>query len=222
MVASEIRDPQRNLPRALVWGTAAVIGIYLLANAAYFHVLSAAEVGSTQRVAAEMMSRIFGAPGAAAVAVAAMISIFAALNGSILSGSRVPYAAARDGLFFKSMARVHPRFRTPGPSIIGLCLWSAALTLSGTYDQLLTYVVFASWIVYAMAGIAVIVLRKKRPDLPRPYLTAGYPYVPVLFVLVGVALVLFTLFDSPRESLMGIGLIALGIPFYGYWNRRQR
>jgi basic amino acid/polyamine antiporter, APA family len=222
MVASEIRDPQRNLPRALIWGTAGVIAIYLLANAAYFHVLSASEVGSSQRVAAEMMRRIFGSPGAAAVSVAAMISIFAALNGSILSGSRVPYAAARDGLFFRSIAGVNPRYRTPGGSIVALCAWSAVLVLSGSYDQLLTYVIFASWIVYAMTAIAVIVLRKKRPDMPRPYRAAGYPFIPVLFVMVASVLVLSTLLDSPRESLMGIGLILLGLPFYCYWNYRAK
>jgi APA family basic amino acid/polyamine antiporter len=221
MVASEIRDPQRNLPRALIWGTVAVIAIYLLANAAYFHVLTAQEVGGNTRVAGEMMRRILGAPGASAVSVAAMISIFAALNGSILSGSRVPYAAARDRLFFSSMARVHPRWRTPSVSILGLSTWSALLVLSGRYEQLYTYVIFASWILYGMTTAAVIVLRKKRPDLPRPYRTIGYPLVPVVFVLVAFVLVLSTLFDSPRESIMGIGLILLGLPFYFYWKRHS-
>jgi len=220
MVASEVRDPQKNLPRALIWGTLAVIGIYLLANCAYFHILTAAEVGSTPRVAAEMMRRIMGAPGAGAVSVAAMISIFAALNGSILTGSRVPYAAARDGYFFSAIGRVHPRYQTPAVSIVALSAWAALLVLSGRYEQLFTYVIFASWILYGMATAAVIVLRKKRPDLPRPYRTIGYPFVPVLFVLVAAVLVLSTLLDSPRESVMGIGLILLGLPFYFYWKKR--
>ncbi len=220
MVASEIRHPQRNLPRALIGGTIAVIAIYLLANAAYFHVLTAAEVASSTRVAADMMSRILQAPGAAAVSVAAMISIFAALNGSILSGARVPYAAARDGLFFASIGHVHPRYRTPGVSILALSAWAAVLVLSGRYEQLYTYVIFASWIIYGMTTAAVIVLRRKRPDLPRPYRTLGYPWVPILFVTVATALVLSTLKDSPRESLMGIVLILLGLPFYFYWKRR--
>jgi APA family basic amino acid/polyamine antiporter len=221
MVASEIRDPQRNLPRALIWGTTGVIAIYLLTNAAYFHVLTAAEVGSTPRVAAEMMRRIFSETGAAAVSVAAMISIFAALNGSILTGARVPYAAARDGLLFHSLGRVHPKFHTPGVSILALSAWSALLVLSGRYEQLYTYVIFASWILYGMTTAAVIVLRKKRPDLPRPYRTLGYPWVPILFVLVATLLVLSTLKDSPRESIMGIGLILLGLPFYFYWKRTK-
>ena len=150
-----------------------------------------------------------------------MISIFAALNGSILTGSRVPYAAAKDGLFFRSIARVHPNYHTPGVSILALSCWAALLVLSGRYEQLYTYVIFASWILYGMTAAGVIVLRKKAPHLVRPYRTIGYPLVPVLFVLVALVLVLSTLFDSPRESVMGIGLIILGLPFYFYWKKQQ-
>ncbi len=221
MVASEVRQPQRNLPRALIWGTISVIGIYLLANSAYFHVLTAPEIGATPRVAAEMMRRVMGNGGAGAVSIAAMISIFAALNGSILSGSRVPYAAARDGYFFRAIERVHPRYHTPSVSILALSAWAALLVLSGRYDQLFTYVIFASWILYGMTTAAVIVLRRKRPDLPRPYRTIGYPWVPAVFVMVAAVLVLSTLIDSPRESLMGIALIILGLPFYFYWKNKR-
>jgi APA family basic amino acid/polyamine antiporter len=220
MVASEIRDPQRNLPRALIGGTAAVMAIYLFANLAYFYVLSASEVAASNRVAADMMRKILGGAGANAVSIAAMISIFAALNGSILSGSRVPYAMARDRYFFSPMANVHPVYRTPGVSIMGLSAWGAVLVLSGKYDQLLTYVIFASWILYGMTTAAVLVLRRKRPDLIRPYRTFGYPIVPVLFVLAAASLVISTLFDSPRESLLGLSLIALGLPFYFHWKKR--
>lgn len=167
------------------------------------------------------MRRILGAAGAGGVSIAAMISIFAALNGSILSGSRVPYAAARQGYFFRAIARVDAKHRTPGVSILALCAWSAMLVLSGTYSQLFTYVIFASWILYGMTAAAVIVLRIKRPDLPRPYRTLGYPVVPILFVLVAGVLIVSTLWDSPRESLMGIALILLGLPFYAYWSRRR-
>jgi basic amino acid/polyamine antiporter, APA family len=219
MVSSEIRDPQKNLPRALIRGTVGVIAIYLLANGAYFHVLSPAEVSGSARVAAEMMGRIAGAAGANLVSIAAMISIFAALNGSLLTGARVPYAAARGGYFFPALARVHPIYRTPGVSILALGSWSALLVLSGRYEQLFTYVIFASWILYGMTAAAVIVLRKKRPDLTRPYHTTGYPLIPVLFVLVALVLVLATMLDSPRESLMGIAIILLGLPFYFYWKR---
>src|SRR6266550_1008641 len=221
MVASEIRDPQRNLPRALIGGTAAVMAIYLLANAAYFYVLPAKEVAASDLVAADMMRKIFGQAGANMVSVAAMISIFAALNGSILSGSRVPYAMALDGLFFKSVAKVHPEFRTPGISILALSAWSAILVLSGRYDQLFTYVIFASWILYGMTTAAVVVLRRKRPEMPRPYRTFGYPLIPVVFVLSALGLVISTLFNSPRESLMGLALVLIGLPFYYYWARKR-
>ena len=220
MVASEVRHPRRNLPLALIWGTLAVIGIYILANLAYFHVLSAAEVSVTNRVAAEMMRRVLGTGGANAVAVAAMISIFAALNGSILTGSRVPYAMARDGLFFRSFARVHPAFHTPGISILGLSAWAAIVVLSGRYDQLLTFVIFASWLLYGMTTAAVFVLRRKRPDLDRPYKTFGYPVVPALFVIAALLIEVVTLMNSPRESVLGIVLIAAGLPFYFLWKRR--
>src|SRR5437588_7947915 len=152
--------------------------------------MSPHEVAGSTRLAAEMMGKIFQSPGASAVAVAAMISIFAALNGSILSGSRVPYAAARDGYFFRAIGTVYPRYATPSVSILALSGWAALLVLSGRYEQLFTYVIFASWILYGMTTAAVIVLRNKRPDLPRPYRTLGYPWVPAIFVLVAAALVL--------------------------------
>lgn len=221
MVASEVRDPQRNLPRALIGGTAGVICIYLLANAAYFRVLMPSEVGASQRVAAQMMGRIVGGFGANAVSIAAMISIFAALNGSILSGSRVPYAAAREGYFFAPVGRVNPVHRTPGVSIIVLSLWSCLLVLSGKYDDLFNLVIFASWILYGMTAASVLVLRVKRPDLPRPYRTIGYPVVPLLFVLGAAILVASTFFDRRRESLMGVGLMAVGLPFYLHWKRKK-
>jgi len=220
MVASEIRQPQRSLPLALIGGTLAVIAIYLAANAAYFHVLSAPEVGASQRVAADMMRRAVGGWGAHAVSVAAMISIFAALNGSILSGARVPYAMARDGRFIAAAARVNAAYHTPGISIWGLSAWSAVLVLSGRYDQLFTYVIFASWILYGMTAASVIVLRYKRPNMTRPYKTLAYPVLPVLFVFGAILLVLSTLFDSPRESLLGLAFIFLGLPFYFYWKHR--
>ena len=219
MVASEVKNPRRNLPLALIGGTVAVIATYMLANWAYFRVLSPAEVGAHKLVAAEMMQRLMGPVGASAVSVAAMISIFAALNGSILTGARVPFAAARDGLFFRSAAWVHPAFRTPGVSILMLTAWSSVLVLSGKYDELFTYVIFASWILYAMAAASVFVLRRKRPDLPREYKTIGYPVVPILFLLGAAVLEVSTLIHQPRESVAGIVLILLGLPFYFYWRR---
>ena len=211
MVSSEIKDPQKNLPRALIGGTLCVIAIYMLANAAYFHVMTPSEVAGSTRVAAEMMRKIFQAPGAAAVSIAAMISIFAALNGSILSGARVPYAAARDGYFFHAIGRVHPKYHTPGVSIIVLNLWACLLVLSGKYDDLFNLVIFASWILYGMtaaafwysAGNAPIWCVRTGPGLSCGTATFYYRSVILLFS---------TALERPRESAMGIGLMALGLP----------
>jgi len=221
MVSSEIRDPQRNLPRSLIFGTAAVILTYLLINIAYFYVLSPSQVAASHRVAADMMSSLYGRAAAGAVTVAVLISIFAALNGSILAGSRVPYAMARDGLFFRIASVVHPRFKTPGNSMIMLCVWSSVVVLSGWYDDLYNFVIFGSWILYLMTAVSLFVLRRKQPFLERPYRVTGYPVVPVLFVCVAGLLLVTTLQTRPRESLMGLGLMALSVPFYFYWKRRN-
>jgi len=221
MVASEIRNPQRDLPRALIFGTLGVVAVYLLINLTYFCVLSPGEVASSDRVAAAMMRKIAGAAGATAVSVAALITIFSALNGAILTGARVPYAMAKDGLFFSKIASIHPQHATPGPSLLLLGAWSALLVLSGTFDQLFNYVIFASWLLYGMAGASVIVLRYKRPMLDRPYRAIGYPWVPALFVLVSAAFVVSTLFSSPNESIRGLVLIFLGLPPYFYWKARR-
>lgn len=221
MVASEVKNPRRNLPLALIWGTAAVMAIYLLANFAYFHVLSLQQVADSNRVAAAMMRMIAGSVGANVVSVAAMISIFAALNGSILSGSRVPYAMARDGLFFSRMSHVNSRYHTPGAAILGLSAWAAIVVLSGRYDQLLTFVIFASWLLYGMTTASVFVLRRRKPDLHRPYRTFGYPWIPALFIAATIFIETVTLIHSPRESFLGIVLILAGLPFYFLWKARR-
>jgi basic amino acid/polyamine antiporter, APA family len=222
MVASEIRNPQRNLPLAFVAGTAFVAVLYILANLAYFYALPASAVASSERVAGEAMRAALGPIGGDLVSIAAMISIFAALNGSILTGSRVPYALARDGYFFPKIAHVHPTYATPAPAIILLSSWAALLVLSGHFRALYTLVLFPSWILYAMATASVIVLRRKRPDLPRPYRTVGYPVVPIAFVAVAIVLLYSTLRDSPRESLLGLLIIVAGIPYYRYRRRKVR
>ena len=148
-------------------------------------------------------------------------SLFSEKSSSSRLAVTVPYAMARDGYFFKAIGVVHPKHYTPAGSILALSAWSMLLVLSGRYDQLYTYVIFASWILYGMATASVLVLRKKRPGMPRPYRALGYPVVPVLFVLVAVMLIINTLRESPRESLMGLVLIAAGLPFYFYWKRRK-
>jgi APA family basic amino acid/polyamine antiporter len=214
MVSSEIREPQRNLPRALIFGTAAVMATYLLINIAYFYVLSPAQVAHTDQVAAGMMARLYGPNAARAVTIAVLISILAALNGSILSGARVPYAMARDGYFFQPLARVHLVYRTPATSMIVLCAWSCVLILSGWYEQLYNFVIFGSWILYAMTAASVFVLRRKKPGMVRPYRVIGYPIVPALFVFVAILLLGSTLVHSPRESLLGLAFMAVGVPIY--------
>lgn len=221
MVSSEIREPQRNLPRALIFGTSAVIVTYLALNISYFYVLTPAQVASSHRVAGDVMLSLYGNAASRAVAIAVMISIFAALNGSILSGSRVPYAMARDGLFFRYAATVHPKYKTPGHAMILLSLWSCIVVLSGWFDDLYNFVIFGSWILYLMTALSVIVLRRKRPDLPRPYRVIGYPLVPVLFTGVAALLLVSTIQTRPRESLMGLALMALGVPFYYFWKKRR-
>jgi len=219
MVSSEVHEPQRNIPRSLIFGVAAVMAIYAVTNVAYFYCLSASEVAVSDRVASEAARGFLGESGRDAVAIAAMISIFAALNGAILSGARVPYAMARDGYFFRSVGSVHPNHRTPHIAILTLCLWGAVLVLTGSFEELFNYVIFASYFLYALTAASVFVLRRKRADLVRPYRTLGYPWVPSLFIALASALVLATLVNSPRESLRGLGLIAMGIPFYRVWRK---
>ena len=220
MVGSEVHNPQRNIPRALIFGTMGVGALYLLANLVYFFVLSAGEVGGSDRVAAAAARKFMGAAGGHAVAVAAMVSILAALHGSILSGARIPYAMARDGYFFPGLARIHPEYHTPYTAILSLSGWGCLLTLSGRYEQLYTYVIFASWILYGMTAASVIRLRRKRPDLLRPYRVVGYPLVPAVFVLAAAFLVGVTSYYSPRESVMGLVLVGAGIPYFLHRRRR--
>jgi APA family basic amino acid/polyamine antiporter len=220
MIGSEIQNPQKNLPRALIWGTAAVIAIYVTANLAYLYVLGAPEVAASQRVAADMMRRVAGPAGAAMVSVAAIVSILAALNGVLISGSRVSFAMARDGYFFAWVGRIS-RFQTPAASLTLQGAWSVLLLASGRFEDLISMVIFTEWILYGMATAAVLVLRTTRPEMPRPYRVWGYPLVPVAFVLVAATLLYATLRESPRESGMGLGLIAVGLPFYYYGKRRE-
>jgi APA family basic amino acid/polyamine antiporter len=220
MIGSDIQNPQKNLPRALIWGTGAVIAIYVTANLAYLYVLGAPEVAASQRVAADMMRRVAGPAGAAMVSVAAIVSILAALNGVLISGSRVPFAMARDGYFFAWVGRIS-RFQTPAASLALQGVWSVLLLASGRFEDIIKMVIFTEWILYGMATAAVLVLRNTRPEMPRPYRVLGYPIVPMVFVLVAAALLYATLREAPRESGMGLGLIALGLPFYYYWKRRE-
>jgi APA family basic amino acid/polyamine antiporter len=221
MVAGEVKDPQRNIPLALIYGTGGVMALYLLANLVYFYVLPIDKIAASPRVAADVARTFLGSNGGTFVVVAVLISTFAAINGSILSGARIYFAMAEDKLFFKRVAEVHPKYRTPVFSILVQAIWASLLTLTGTYDQLLTYVIFAEWILYALGTASVFVLRKKYPTLHRPYKTWGYPVVPILFIVVAVLLLGNTLITDAKDSLMGLFLIALGLPAFWFWRRKQ-
>lgn len=217
MVGSEVRDPQRNLPRSLIWGIAGIILIYLAANAAYFVVLSPSEAASSDRIAAAMMNRAVGSWGAGLVSFAAMMSMIAALNGTLLGGSRIPYAMARDRLFFPSAARIHPRFHTPAAAIWILTITACVLVLSGRYEELFTSVIFSSWILYAMAAASVFVFHRR--DGAR---SSANLWIPAIFTATAVILLGATLVQSPRESLLGLGIIVIGVPFYRHWRNSKR
>lgn len=222
-LAGEIRDPQRNLPRAFIGGTLVVGALYLFVNAAYYYVLTPVEIASvpsSSSVATEVLRRFLGPVAVALTAIAMMISSFGALHASVLSNARIPYAMARDGLFFRALARVSPRSRVPVRAVLAQGVWASVLTLSGTYDTLTDSVVFASFLFYGLSAGAVIVLRRTMPDAPRPYRAFGYPVVPVLFLLTTAALLANALIATPRQALLGVALLLLGVPFYLFWRRR--
>jgi APA family basic amino acid/polyamine antiporter len=213
--AGEIHNPQRNFPRGLVAGTLTVVTLYLIANLAYLHVLSPAEIAATDRVALAAIGKVAGEWGARFLTAAIVCSILGAMNALVLAGPRAYYQMAKDGLFFEGLGRVHARFRTPAAALVVQAIWSCFLVLFiGGFSQLFTYVIFGGWIFYALAVGSVVVLRRKKPDLERPFRVPGYPVVPLLFVVTAAALVLNTLVASPRESSIGLAFIALGIPLY--------
>jgi APA family basic amino acid/polyamine antiporter len=219
--AGEIKDPQRNLPLSLMFGMAAITLIYVAMNLLYIYAMPVGEMVTTPRIGEAAAGRLFGPAGASAMALAVLVSVFGCISATVISGPRVFYAMAKDGLFFKRLARIHPRFRTPTPAILWQGIWSSVLCLSGTYTRLYTFVVFAAVLFYALAGAAVIVLRRTRPSWPRPYRTWGYPFTPLLYVGVCVVVLLNTLVSQPRESGIGLGILVLGIPAYLFWRKRR-
>jgi APA family basic amino acid/polyamine antiporter len=219
--AGEIKDPQRNLPLSLVLGMTAVTLIYVTMNLVYIYAMPVVEMETTARIGEAAAGRLFGPAGARAMTLAVLVSVFGCISATVISGPRVFYAMARDGLFFRRLARIHPRFRTPAHAIVWQAVWSGVLCLSGTYTRLYTFVVFAAVLFYALAGASVIVLRRKHPAWPRPYRTWGYPWTPLVYVGVCVIVLANTLVSQPRESGIGLGILALGLPAYFYWRRKS-
>jgi len=220
--AGEIRNPQKKLPLGLFIGTASVILLYILANLAYLYVLPAPQMAQSDRIAADAMQAAVGPVGASIIALIILTSITGTCTGHLLAAPRALYAMAKDGLFFKSVAKVHPRYLTPHVSILVLAVWGIILSTSGTFEQLFTYVIFGYWIFMGLTVAGVIILRKRRPDLPRPYKTWGYPVTPILFILSAVFLTLNSLIRTFWNSLAGLGVIALGIPAYFIWKSRLK
>lgn len=216
---SEVVEPQKNIPRALVGGTVTVGALYLLSNVVYFRVLPLEAVAAAPNVASETV-RVFAGAGAAAWITAAMVvSAFTTLNSSVLTGSRVPFAMARDGLFFRVTEGIHPRFRTPSGAILFQAVISCLMVLTGQFEDLFSLFIFAQWIFYALTVASVFGSRRKEPDLPRPYRAWGYPVVPAIFVVGAFALTVNLFIQRPVRSSIGLLLILAGLPFYRYWSK---
>ncbi len=221
-VAGEIKKPGRNLPLALIIGTTVVTILYFLINIVYLSAVPASKMAGVERIAEKSATILFSGPVTAILSGVILLSILGSINGSILTGPRVYYSMAKDKLFIKRAGTIHTKFKTPGFAIIIQGLWSCILTMSGTFEQIITFVVFVSIIFWIAAAFAVFRLRKKYPDLPRPYKTWGYPYVPAIFIIASFAILLFTLFVKPVESLAGIIITITGIPAYYYWKRQNK
>jgi len=220
--AGEARDPQRTFARGIVIGTAALVAIYLGANLGYLAALGPDQVAGTQRVAADAVRVLYGPFAAKLIGAAVLVSVFSATNGLALTSPRTYFAMARDGVFFSRLAEVHPRFGTPALAILASAVWAVFLTLTGTFEQLFTYVVFASWLFAGLAAAGVFVLRRRHPGAPRPFRVPGYPLTPALFVAAASIVVANTFVARPVQALAGMGIVLLGTPVYFSWKRARR
>jgi len=216
-VAGEVKNPQRNIPLALLYGTLIVIAVYVLINIAFLYVLPIDEMSKSPLVAASAAERIFGVNGASIISIAVIISTFGALNGSILATARVQFAMARDKLFFSPLGKIHPKFGTPHVSLIIQGVWSCVLVLSGSFDTISDYVIFAAWLFYMLGAAGVFVLRKKMPEVNRPYKVWGYPYTPIIFIIFSFLFLVNSIISDTQDAAMGSILILSGLPIYLYW-----
>ncbi len=218
--SGEVDNAARNVPRALIYGTSILAVTYLAVNLAYMWALSVEEMSGVVRIAERAVTALVGPVGAGMVAATVVVSTFGSNVVGVIAASRTCFAMAADGRFFPQAARVHPEYRTPHIALLVTSAWSMLLTLTGGYEALFTYVTFASVLFGTLGGVAVFVLRTRRPDVPRPYRTLWYPLVPAVYVIGSFALVANTLAERPTESIAGLGLVALGLPAYFYWSRR--
>ncbi len=216
-VAGEVKDPQRNLPRSLALAMAIVIALYVSANLAYMNVLTVPEIAASERVGADVAGRAMGSAGATVLSAVVLLSVIGAINGCILTGARIPFAQARDGLFFRRFGTVHPRFKTPAFAIVAQAIWAGVLILTGSYETLFSYTMLSAWIFYTLSVLAVWVLRRRMPNAVRPYRMWGYPVTLWLFVIVSVWFMADALINQTKTSLIAFAMAAAGIPFYYVW-----
>lgn len=219
LVAGEVKEPERILPRALLAGTLIVIVVYVLANLGYLRTLTIAEIAGSERVAATAANRTLGGIGSAFVAFTILISTFGTTNGNLMTAPRLYFAQAQDGLFFRSFGGIHPAFQTPHISILGQGLWAAVLALTGSYTQLVSYATFTFWIFYGMTVAGLLVLRRKNPSASRPYRMFGYPLTALLFVGVALWIVFGAILSSPGTSAIGVLILVSGAPAFYIWRR---
>ena len=220
--AGEVVNPQKDFPRALFSAVVFLVGLYLMANLAYLAALGPESAGHTETIAATSVATVVGPRAAKIVALTILISVFSAANSVLLTAPRVFYAMAADGLFFRKLAEVHPRFHTPAIAVITLGAWSAVLACMGRFQQLINYAIFVAWIFYGLAAAAIFYYRRRQPDLKRPYRVPGYPLTPLLFVAAAVALVLNVVISSGKNAIVGLAMVALGLPVFLVWRKGNK
>lgn len=221
-VAGEVKEPRRNVPLAMVLGVLAVGVIYVAMNLTYMYALPLKEIAAHETIAHAAAAALFSPRAAVWLSLMIAVSCFSAAATCTLSGARVYLAMAQDGVFFRRMAGIHPKWRTPAFSLIGQGIWAAVLTISGRYDQLYTYVIYGMVLSYTLTVIGMFLLRRKRPDVPRPYRCTGYPWLPAIYVLIGTVWTLNTIFTRPTEAFWGTAIVLVGVPFYLFWKRNNR
>jgi len=220
--AGETVNPQRDFPRALGSSVVFLAGVYLLANFSYLVALGPQRAAESERIAATSIAAVLSPASAKLVALTILISVFSAINSVALTSPRVFFAMASDGLFFRKLAEVHPRFHTPAFAVTLLGVWSAVLSCMGKFQELINYTMFVAWIFYGLGAAAVFAYRRKYPDLHRPYRVPGYPWTPLLFVLAAAMLVLNVIVSTPKNAGIGLGIVALGFPVYALWSGQKK
>jgi APA family basic amino acid/polyamine antiporter len=220
--AAEAKDPKQTVPFAMIVGALTVTVTYLLSNLAYMFLLPPTAIGTSQRVAADAISVVMGPMGASIIAIAIFISTFGTAGIYTLTAPRIYFAMANDGVFFKKVAEVHPKYQTPAVAIVIQSIWAIVLIMFwGTFDRLISYVVFTDWIFFGLTAASIFVFRKKKPNAERPYRTFGYPFTPIFFIVIAAWFVFNTLFERPDQAIAGLGFLALGVPIYYFWKAQH-